>query len=64
MNFTNIYKKYSGLWVALDEKLQKVIASDKNGKKAYEEAIRKGLGKPTLFKVPKHNLPYLGSSLL
>ncbi len=62
MNFTNIYKKYSGSWIALDEKLQKVISSNKSAKEAHKEAVKKGHINPTLFKVPKHNLPYVGFS--
>lgn len=62
MNFTNIYKKHKGLWIALDEKLEKVISYNLNAKKAHDEAIEKGYKNPTLFKVPKHNLPYIGFS--
>lgn len=60
MNFTKIYKRYSGLWIALDQKLKKVIASNKNAKKAYNEALERGFKRPTLFKVPRENLPYIG----
>lgn len=62
IDLTKIYKKYSGLWVALDEKLNKVISSDKNAEKAYKKAFERGFKKPTLFKVPKQNLPYFGFS--
>lgn len=61
MNLTHIYEKYKGLWVALDTKLQKVISSDKNAKTVYRKAVEKGYKNPTLFKVPKQNLPYIGS---
>lgn len=62
MNFTEIYKNYKGLWITLDEKLKKVISFNKSAKKAYDDAIKKGYKKPTLFKVPKKNLPYIGTS--
>lgn len=58
IDLTNIYKKYKGLWVALDSTLKKAISSDKNASNAYEEAIKKGYKKPTMFKVPLKNLPY------
>lgn len=64
MNLTNVYKSYKGLWVALDEKLQKVISSGKNAKEVYDSAIKHGNKKPTLFKVPKQNLPYFGANSL
>lgn len=61
-NLTNIYKKYKGLWVAFDENIKKVISSDSSAKKAYDSAVKMGYKKPTLFKVPKHNIPYVGIS--
>lgn len=62
IDLTKIYKKYKGLWVTLDDKLHKVISSDKNAEKAYGKALKQGYKKPTLFKVPKENLPYFGYS--
>lgn len=60
INLTNIYKKYRGLWVALDTSLKKVISADKTAENAYRKALGEGYKKPTLFKVPKQNLPYFG----
>lgn len=60
IDLTKIYQKYKGLWVALDEKLEKVIASSKSADEAYTKAIKKGYSKPTMFKVPKENIPYFG----
>lgn len=59
-DLTKIFNSYKGLWVALDESLQKVISSNKNAEKVYKEALEKGYKKPTLFKVPQENLPYFG----
>ena len=55
-DLTEVYKKYKGLWVALDEKLGKVISSDKSAKTAYTKAVQNGHKKPTLFKVPQKNI--------
>lgn len=60
IDLTSIYKKYKGLWVALDSALKKVIASDRNASKAYHKAMKQGYKKPTMFKVPVKNLPYFG----
>lgn len=60
INLTNIYKKYKGLWVALDDNLKKVISSGKSIENVHREATKKGYKKPVLFKVPKRNLPYIG----
>lgn len=62
IDLTNIYKKYKGLWVALDSTLRKVMSADEDASKAYNEAIKRGYKKPTMFKVPFKNLPYLGFS--
>lgn len=62
-DLSTIYEKYKGLWVALDQKLHKVIASDKSADKAYKKALQEGYKKPTLFKVPQENSPYFGISL-
>lgn len=61
IDLTNIYKKYRGLWVALDSRLKKVISADKDAIKTYNSAIKQGYKKPTMFKVPLKNLPYFGS---
>lgn len=58
-DLTQVYKKYKGLWVALDSNLKKVLASGTDAKKTYEKAKRKE-SIPTLFKVPENNLPYIG----
>jgi len=60
IDLTNITKKYSGSWVALNEKLDKVIVSDSNAKKVYDKAVKRGHRTPTLFKVPKQIKPYFG----
>lgn len=59
-NMTKIFEKYKGLWVALDDKWNKVISANKDVEKVYKEAVEKGYKKPTLFKVPFENLPYFG----
>ena len=53
VDLSSIYIKYKGLWVALDNNLKQVLASSKNAKDAYDKALRKKKGIPTLFKVPK-----------
>ncbi len=60
MDYTKIYKKYSGKWIALDKTLKKVVAYDKDVNKTFKKALEGGIEKPTLFKVPKKNLPYVG----
>jgi len=61
IDWTKIYEKYKGLWIALDEKEKKVIAFDKEAKKAFEKARKKGVKIPILFKVPTEIIPYVGT---
>lgn len=52
IDLTKTYKKYKGKWVVLDKNLDNVIVAASSAKKAYQEAVKKGQLKPTLFKVP------------
>jgi hypothetical protein len=61
IDWTKIYEKYKGLWIVLDEKEKKVIAFDKEAKKAFEKARKKGIKIPILFKVPSEIIPYVGT---
>lgn len=62
IDFTNIFDKYKGLWIALIDDTQ-VIAADKDIKRVYEEAGKKGFPKARLFKVPQDNMPFVGLHL-
>ena len=62
IDLTNISKKYKGLWVALNDKWDTVISSNKDITKAHKEAIEKGYNEPIMFKVPKKNTDYFGNS--
>ena len=59
MDWTKIYKKYKGLWVALD-KNWKLVSYDKDIKKAHKKASAKGFDRPIMFKVPTKNTAYFG----
>lgn len=61
IDLTNIYKKYKGLWVALTDSWT-FISSDKDIKRAHAKAIKAGHKNPIMFKVPKENIAYFGSS--
>jgi len=61
VNWTKIYKKYKGLWVALKDDEKSVVASGKTVKKVMERAKAEGYKEPILFRVPSKILPYVGS---
>ena len=60
IDWTQIYKKYKGQWIALKEDEKTVIAGGKTAKVVFEKAKKKGFSKPLLFRVPQENLPYFG----
>ena len=61
IDWAKIYKKYKGLWVALDKDEKRVVAYDKEAKKAFEKAQKKGVKVPILFKIPTEIIPYVGT---
>lgn len=60
IDWTNIYKKYKGLWVALKDDEVTVISSGKSAKEAWDKALKKGFKKPILTQMPERLIPYVG----
>lgn len=60
IDWTKIYKKYKGLWVALLDDEETVVGSGKSLEKALEEANKKGYKQPIVMRVPTEILPYVG----
>ncbi len=61
IDWTKIYKKYKGLWVALKEDKKTVVASGKTVKEVMAKSQRKGFSQPILFRVPIKIIPDIGS---
>lgn len=61
IDWTTIYKKYHGLWVALKDDEKTVIASGKTAKEAWTKAQDKGFKKPILTRMPEKLVTYVGS---
>ncbi len=60
IDWSKIWKKYRGLWVALKGDEKTVIASGKTAKEAWEKARKKGYEMPILTKMPARLIPYVG----
>lgn len=60
IDWTNIYRKYKGLWVALKSDEKTVVASGKTAKEVWDKAREKGFQKPILTRMPSKLLPYVG----
>lgn len=63
INWSSIYKKYKGLWVALARDEKTVLAAAKTAKEAFNKAKKEGYQKPILTKMPQTLINYVGSSL-
>ncbi len=64
IDWTNIYKKYKGLWVALKDDEVSVIASGKTVKEVMNKSQNEGFSEPILFKVPERIIPYIGGGFI
>lgn len=60
INWTPLYKKYKGQWVALAQDEVTVISHGKNAKTVWSEAIKKVSFTPVLLKIPTKNIAYIG----
>lgn len=60
INWTPIFEKYPGKWVALKSDKVTVVASGNDAKIVYDRAIKSGVKIPTLFKVPTVSVPFVG----
>lgn len=60
VDWTDIYEKYKGLWVALQDDEKTVVASGDTPREAMEQAEERGFKKPILFRVPTKIVPYIG----
>lgn len=63
IDWSKIYKKYRGLWVALKNDEKTVIASGKTAQEAWLKAQGKGFKKPILTRMPEKLVTYVGFGL-
>jgi hypothetical protein len=60
-DWTEIQKKYKGLWVALADDEETFLASGKTAREAYETAQKNGYKNPILTRMPEDLFTYVGS---
>jgi len=60
-DWTKLYKKYKGLWVALAADEETVISIGKTAKEAYETAVDKSGKIPFLTRVPETLDAFVGT---
>ena len=62
IDWTKIFRKYKGQWVALKDDEKTVISSGRTAKSALDKAKRKGYLIPILTKMPDRLISYVGSN--
>ena len=60
IDWTKLYKKYKGLWVALAEDEETVLGSGKTARDAVRQAQKKTDKTPFLTRVPQKMVSYVG----
>ncbi|MBI2627377.1 hypothetical protein HYW72_00415 [Candidatus Nomurabacteria bacterium] len=60
IDWTKIYKKYKGLWVALADDEVTVLSSDKKLSEALLKAKKGGNKDPIMMRVPDNMNAYVG----
>ncbi|MEK7116903.1 MAG: DUF5678 domain-containing protein [Patescibacteria group bacterium] len=61
MDWTKIYKKYKGLWIALADDEITVLGFGKTLKEAISVAKKKNNNNPIVMRVPERMAAYVGS---
>ena len=60
IDWTKIFEKYKGLWIALKDDEETVVGSGKSAQDALKEARENGVSKPILFRMPKELVNFAG----
>ncbi len=63
IDWSQIFKKYKGKWIALKDDEKTVLGAANSAKGALKEAQKKGYVNPILTKMPKDLIPYVGFGL-
>lgn len=61
IDWTKLFRRFKGMWLALGDDETTVIASGKSAKEALENAKKKGVLSPILTRMPDRLEPYVGS---
>lgn len=60
-DWTKLYKKYKGMWVALADDEETVLGFGKKLVEAQSKAIKNGANNPILMRVPDTLSAYVGN---
>ncbi len=60
-NWTSLFEKYKGQWVALKDDETTVISSGSKLPEVLRKALDKGFDKPVIAIIPEKDVTYIGS---
>ncbi|HJZ05540.1 hypothetical protein A2634_00085 [Candidatus Amesbacteria bacterium RIFCSPHIGHO2_01_FULL_48_32] len=60
IDWSNLFKRYKNLWVALKDDEKTVIASGRTAKLTWDKARKKGALNPILAHIPGKLISYVG----
>lgn len=63
IDWTKIFKRYKGMWIALKEDEKTVISSGKTARVVYSKAKEKGHENPIITRMPRNLHTVVGSNL-
>ena len=63
IDWSGLYEKYKGLWVALQDDEKTVLASGRTAKEALDKAKGGGYEKPILTRIPEKLITDVGFGL-
>lgn len=61
IEWTNLFQRFKGLWIALDDDETTVLGSGKTAREALDSARRKGHERPIIARMPDRVSPYVGT---
>jgi hypothetical protein len=61
IDWTEIYTKYKGRWVALEDDEQTVVGSGESVREALDQARANGYKEPILTRMPDELIPFVGA---
>jgi len=62
IDWTTIFEKYKGLWIALKDDEQTVVGSGKTLREALEEASKNGYDEPIVTRMPNDLTYFIGAA--
>ncbi len=63
IDWSKIFERYKGLWVAFESDEETVIASGRTVKEVVDDAAKKGKKDPIVARIPAELVDYVGGGL-